>query len=58
MVVRTKETYENNATEAIVDNNNTLWLHEKHIEREIDHRNLPVITRKCLQVTENTLHKK
>ena len=32
MVVRTRKTYENNGVEVIADNNDTLWLKEKHIE--------------------------
>ena len=32
MVVRTRKTYENNGVEVITDNNDTLWLKEKHIE--------------------------
>ena len=30
----------------IVDDNDTLWLNEKHIEKTLRHRNLPVITNK------------
>ena len=35
-----------NGEEVIADNNCTLWLNEKHIEKELDHTNLPIITRK------------
>ena len=38
-----KETYENNDIEIIVDDNGT-WLSEKHIVEKLRHKNLPVIT--------------
>ena len=38
----TKETWENNGIEVIVDSFNALWLNEKNI----GHKNLPVITNK------------
>ena len=38
-----KETYENNDIEIIVDDNGT-WLNEKHIVEKLRHKNLPVIT--------------
>ena len=41
-----KETYKNNNIEAIVDGVGTLWLNEKHIEKNLGHKNLPVITNK------------
>ena len=34
MFVITKKTYENNDIEVIVDNNGTLWLNEKYIEKK------------------------
>ena len=37
---------DNNATEVIVDSVNTLWLNEKHIEEQLGHKNLQVITNK------------
>ena len=40
----TKETYEKNGVEVIVDNNNTLWLNEKHIKEGLDLANLAAIT--------------
>ena len=40
----TKETYENNGIEVIIDNNDTLWLSERHIEKKLDHKNLRAIT--------------
>ena len=42
----TKETWENNGIEVIVDSVNTLWLNEKHIEEKLGHKNLPAITNK------------
>ena len=47
MVNITKETYENNGIEAIGDNMGNLWLNEKHIEEELGHKNLAVVTIKC-----------
>ena len=41
-----KKTYKINGEEVIADNNCTLWLNEKHIEKEFDHTNLSIITRK------------
>ena len=46
MVNISKETYKNNGIEAIVDSMGNLWLNEKHIEEELDHKNLPAITNK------------
>ena len=42
----TKETWENNGEKVIVDSFNTLWLNEKHIEEQLGHKNLQVITNK------------
>ena len=46
MVDISKETYENNNIEAIIDGIGALWLNEKHIEEKLGHKNLPVITNK------------
>ena len=46
MVSITKETNENNGIEAIVDSMGNLWLNEKHIEEELGHKNVPVVTNK------------
>ena len=46
MVNITKETFENNGIEAIVDSVNALWLNEKNIEEKLGHKNLPVVTNK------------
>ena len=42
----TKETQENNGIEVIVDSVNALWLNEKHIEEQLGHKNLQVVTNK------------
>ena len=42
----TKEAFENNSIEVIIDSVNTLWLNEKHIEEKLGHKNLPAITNK------------
>ena len=39
----TKEAWENNGIEEIVDSVNTLWLNEKHIEEQLGHKNVQVI---------------
>ena len=56
MVDIDKETYENNDIEVIVDGVGTLWLYEKHIEEELGHKNLPVITNKYNQVYKKHRH--
>ena len=42
----TKETWENNGIEVIVDIVNALWLNEKNIEEKLGHKNLPAISNK------------
>ena len=42
----TKETWENNGIEVIVDSVNALWLNEKNIEEKLGHKNLPAISNK------------
>ena len=42
----TKETWENNGIEGIVDSVNELWLNEKNIKEKLGHNNLPVVTNK------------
>ena len=39
--------------EVIVDGIGALWLNEKHIEEELGHKNIPVITNKYDQVYKN-----
>ena len=46
MVNITKEMYENNGIEVITDNLNTLWLNERHVQQQLGHRNLRVVTNK------------
>ena len=46
MVNISKEKYENNSIKVIVDCVSTLWLNEKHVEKKLCHKNLPVITNK------------
>ena len=52
MVSITKETYENNDIETIVDSIGKLWLNEKNIEEKLGHKNLPAITNKYDQEYE------
>ena len=42
----TKETWENNGIEVIVDSVNALWLNEKNIEEKLGHKSLPAISNK------------
>ena len=45
MVDISRETYERNGIETIVDNDGILWLNEKYIEEELEeHKNLREIT--------------
>ena len=50
----TKETLENNGIEVIVDSVNALWLNEKHIEEQLGHKNLQVITNKYDKIYKRT----
>ena len=38
--VSSRKTYKKNGLKTIVDNEGILWLHEKHIEEGLDHKNL------------------
>ena len=42
-----REIYERNGVETIIDSDAILWLNEKHIKEELDHKNFTVD--KCLQ---------
>ena len=42
----TKETWENNGIEVIVDSVNALWLNEKNMEEKLGHKSLPAISNK------------
>ena len=49
MVDISRETYERNGMETIVDNDGILWLNEKHLEEGLDHENLREITINIIQ---------
>ena len=40
MVDISRKIYERNGIEKTVDDDGILWLNEKHIEEELDHKNL------------------
>ena len=42
MVCIGKKMYERNNVETIGDSDQLLWLNEKHIQKELDHKNLRV----------------
>ena len=46
MVNITKEKYENNGIEVITDQFGELWLNERHIQQQLGHKNLRVVTKK------------
>ena len=46
MVNITKETYENNGIEVITDELGELWLNERHVQKQLGHKNLPALTNK------------
>ena len=46
MVNISKDTYENNNIETIVDSIGKLWLNEKNIEEKLGYKSLPAITNK------------
>ena len=54
MVNFTKDAFENNGIEGIIDSVKTLWLNEKHIEEKLGHKNLPAITNKYDEIYKNT----
>ena len=39
MVDKSRETYERNGVETIVDSDGILWLNKKHIEEGLNHEN-------------------
>ena len=47
MIDITKEILKNNDIEVVIDGVNTLRLNEKHIEEQLGHKSLPIITTKC-----------
>ena len=46
MVNITKETYENNNIEIIIDEFDKFLLNEKHVEQQLEHKNLRTVTSK------------
>ena len=54
MVNITKEMYENNGIEVIIDNLNTLWLNERHVQKQLIHTNLPAVTNKYKRKLQKT----
>ena len=42
----TKETYEANGIEVIPDEFGNLWLNERHIQKQLELKNLPALTNK------------
>ena len=52
----TKETWENNGIEVIVDSVNALWLNEKNIEEKLGHKNLPTISNKYDKIYKKCRH--
>ena len=46
MVDITKETYENNGIEVIADKFGELWLNERHVQQQLELKNLPALTNK------------
>ena len=46
MVNITKEKYENNGIEVITDKFGELWLNERHVQQQLGHKNLRVVTNK------------
>ena len=55
MVNITKEMYEINGIEVITDNLNTLWLNERHVQKQLGHKNLPVVTKQIQRRIQKTL---
>ena len=53
----TKETWENNGIEVIVDSVNALWLNEKNIEKKLGHKHLPAISIKYDKIYKKCRYK-
>ena len=49
MAAITKETYENNGIEVITDNFNNSQLNERHVEKQLQLKNLPALTNKYVK---------
>ena len=52
MVNIPKQTYENNDIEVTIDNLNRLWFIEKHIEEQLDLKNISSIANKYDKIYE------
>ena len=48
-----KEIWENNGIELIVDSVNALWLNGKNIEEKLGHKNLPASQTNMTKYTKN-----
>ena len=46
MVIITKETYESNGIEVITDKFGELWLNERHVQQQLEHKILSALTNK------------
>ena len=46
MIGVSKELWEENGVEVVVDKYSIKWSNEKHIEEGLDHANLPIVTRR------------
>ena len=46
MVNITRETYENSGIEVIADEDDELWLNERHVQEQLRLKNLPALTNK------------
>ena len=46
MAAITKETYENNGIEVITDEFDQWWLNERHVQKQLELKNLPALTNK------------
>ena len=53
MVNITKEMYETNGIEAITDNLNTVWLNQRHVQKQLGHKNLSAVTNKYNEEYKN-----
>ena len=46
MVIISKKTYENNGIEVITDKCGELWLNERHVQQQLELKNLPSLRNK------------
>ena len=54
MIDITKEAFENNDIEVIIDGVDTSWSNDRHIEKLFSHKNLPAITNKYDEIYKKT----